>query len=73
MIACVYRMSKTNVGDKACCPADYIDLGEVVRVDVARCDDDQNWRILREARWIVLGGGGAVHAAAWRKRGVLVV
>lgn len=61
MIACVYRTSMTNVGDKACCPADYFHLGNVVRVDVARLEDRRNHTILQDADSIVLGGGGVFY------------
>jgi hypothetical protein len=61
MIACVYRMSKTNVGDKVCCPADYLDLGDVVKIDVAQLEDRPNHEILRDADRIVLGGGGVFY------------
>ncbi len=54
-------MSRTNVGDKACCPADYLDLGDVVRVDVAELEDRRNHEILRDADRIVLGGGGVFY------------
>lgn len=61
MIACVYRMSRTNVGDKVCCPADYVDLGEVARVDIVDYERPHNMELLRCASWIVLGGGGLFY------------
>lgn len=61
MIACVYRTSRTNVGDKACCPADYLEFGDVIRVDVARLELGSSRLILRDADNIVLGGGGVFY------------
>lgn len=54
-------MSKTNVGDQVCCPADYFPLGEVARVDLVECDARADAAVLREADYIVLGGGGVFY------------
>jgi len=61
VIACLYHVSKTNVGDQVCCPADYFNLGDIVRIDLPWWEKGDGPRVLRESRTIVVGGGGVFY------------
>jgi hypothetical protein len=56
-IAYVYTRKTPNIGDHACCPADYFDLGDGDRRDLGR---EMNLR----DRVVIVGGGGLLGEPA---------